>query len=277
MVMGPTHAMSGAMAWLAGTGVTASLLGYHQKPVELAVYTAVCAGAALLPDLDTSGAVLKNAGGATVARAFGRVSLFAAEVIEKFALLIYRVTKTKKDSKRTNGHRTLTHTWVYNVLLGVGIAALCNWLGKPAVVAILFLTFGLAVRGLMAEWARKSGWLLVTVLSAGAAGLAILTLPGEQGYPLLGLAVGAGGIIHTIGDMITRQGCPVLWPLIVGRERWYEFGLPDVVAIRAGGKFEKIVLLPVLTLAAFAAAAWTVPEFRDLVDAFTAQVRLLAQ
>lgn len=266
MVMGPTHAVSGAAAWLAGAGATAAVVGYHQTPLELAVYTVVCAGAALLPDLDCSGAVLKNKGGATVARTFGVVSLFIAEVVEKFALLVYRATSTRHDEKRTNGHRTLTHTWLFNVLLGVGIAVLCEKVGKPAVIGVLFFTFGLAVRGLMADVARKSGWIPITAMSGAAACLAIMTLPGDRGYPLLGLAVGAGGVIHTFGDMLTRHGCPVLWPIIWHRQRWWEFGMPDLLAVKVDGWFERVVLLPGLTIAAFCAAAWTVPQVRALVD-----------
>ncbi len=266
MVMGPTHAVSGAAAWLAGAGATAAILGYRQNPVELAVYTAVCAGSALLPDLDCSGAVLKNKGGATVARTFGVVSLFVAEVVEKFALLVYRLTSTRHDEKRTNGHRTLTHTWLFNILLGFGVGALCEHFGKPVVVGILFFTFGLAVRGLMADVARKSGWILITALAAAAAGLAILTLPADRGYPLLGLAVGAGGVIHTLGDMITRHGCPVIWPIIWRRQRWWEFGVPDAFAVKVDGWFERVILLPALVIIGFAATAWMVPEVRQLVD-----------
>jgi membrane-bound metal-dependent hydrolase YbcI (DUF457 family) len=272
MVMGPTHAVSGATAWLAGAGLTASALGYHQSPLELAVYTAVCAGSALLPDLDCSGAVLRNKGGATVARTFGVVSLFLAEVVEKFSLFVYRITSTRHDEKRTNGHRTLTHTWLFNVMLGLGVAALCQSVGKPAVVGVLFFTFGLAVRGLMADVARKSGWILITAASASAAGFAILTLPADRGYPLLGLAVAAGGVIHTLGDMITRHGCPVLWPIIWRRQRWWEVGVPDAMAVKVNGWFERVVLLPALMLGALAAAAWSVPALRGLITSMAEYV-----
>jgi membrane-bound metal-dependent hydrolase YbcI (DUF457 family) len=270
MVMGPTHAMSGAAVWLAGAGATATMLGYHQTPFELAVYTAVCAGSALLPDLDCSGAVLRNKGGATVARTFGVASHVLAEVVEKFSLAVYRLTSTKHDERRTNGHRTLTHTWLFNVLLGIGVGALCEAFGKPAVIGVLFFTFGLAVRGLMSDVARKSGWVLVTALSAAAAWLAIMMLPGDRGYPLLGLAVGAGGVIHTLGDMITRHGCPVLWPIIFRRQRWWEFGMPDALAVKVDGWFERVVLLPGLVIVACGAAAWTVPQVRGLVDSAVA-------
>jgi membrane-bound metal-dependent hydrolase YbcI (DUF457 family) len=266
MVMGPTHAVSGAAAWLAGAGLTAAIFGHVQNPVELAVYTAVCAGSALLPDLDCSGAVMRNRGGATVAHTFGVFSLFLAECVEKFSLLIYRLTATGHDSKRTNGHRTLTHTWAFNVLLGLGAGWLCESVGKAAVVGILFFTFGLAVRGLMAEAARQSGWILVTLLAAAAAGLAILTLPSGRGYPLLGVAVAAGGVIHTLGDMITRHGCPVIWPLIWRRQRWWEFGIPDAIAIPVNGWFERVILLPGLTALAIFSAAWAVPALRAAME-----------
>jgi membrane-bound metal-dependent hydrolase YbcI (DUF457 family) len=265
MVMGPTHAVSGALVWLAGAGLTESVLGRPQSSTELAVYTAVCAGSALLPDLDCSGKVTANRGGATVARTFGVVSLFVAECVEKFSLGVYLVTRTRKDGKRTNGHRTLTHTWVFAGLLGYGVTLLAARYGKPAVVGVLFLTVGLAVRGLMADWARRSGWLLTTLVSVSATFLALQVLPAGLDYPLLGAAVAAGCLVHTVGDMITTAGCPVLWPVPVGRRLWFEFSLPDPIAVRAGGAFERGALMPLLSLAAVAAAVYQVAEIRAFV------------
>ncbi|MGH3715502.1 MAG: metal-dependent hydrolase [Micromonosporaceae bacterium] len=264
-MMGPTHAVSGAVAWLAGAGVTTSLLGRPQTPTELAVYTAVCAGSALLPDLDCSGKVTSNQGGATVARTFGVVSLFVAECVEKLSLGVYAVTRTRKDGKRRSGHRTFTHTWVFAALLAVGLTWLAGRYGKPVVIGALFLTVGLAVRGLMADWARRSGWLLTTLVSVSATYLALQLLPVGLDYSLLGAAVGVGCVVHTAGDMITRAGCPVLWPIPIAGETWYEFSLPDPVAVRAGGVVERAALLPLLTLGMLAAMVWQVPALRDLV------------
>jgi Predicted membrane-bound metal-dependent hydrolase (DUF457). len=97
------------------------------------VYTAVCAGSALLPDLDVSGRVFRNRGGATAARTFGVVSLFLAECVEKLSLGIYLLTRTKKDPRRRNGHRTFTHTLVFAILIGALISLLVGPLGKPFV------------------------------------------------------------------------------------------------------------------------------------------------
>ncbi len=80
-MMGPSHALSGSAAWLAGSWALAQFAGVSQSPLEVAVGTAVCAGGALLPDLDMSGKVTRNQGGATVARTFGVASLFVAEVV----------------------------------------------------------------------------------------------------------------------------------------------------------------------------------------------------
>jgi|SRR3954452_4780408 hypothetical protein len=75
-MMGPSHALSGA----AGSWALDHYARYTQSPLAVAVGTAVCAGGALLPDLDLSGKVTRNRGGATIARTFGVFSLFAAEV-----------------------------------------------------------------------------------------------------------------------------------------------------------------------------------------------------
>ena len=79
--MGPSHALSGAAAWLAGSWALSQFDHYHQTPLQVAVGTAVCAGGALLPDMDLSGKVTTDQGGATVAHTFGRASLFLAECL----------------------------------------------------------------------------------------------------------------------------------------------------------------------------------------------------
>ncbi|WP_414715136.1 metal-dependent hydrolase [Stackebrandtia sp.] len=267
-MMGPTHAVSGTAAWLAASAVAETAFDYHQSSAAIAVGAIACTGAALLPDLDTSGAVLKNKGGATVARTFGVVSLFVAECVEKFSLGVYKVTRSKKDGKRHNGHRTFTHTWIFAALLGTGTGFLAGHFGKPAVISILFILTGLAIRGLMNDWAKKQGWWIVTLLSLGCAfGLYQLLPPGKS-YVTIGAAVGIGCVVHTFGDMITRAGCPVLWPLPIKKERWFEIGLPDSIAIRAGSKIEQKFLIPLFFTVAVAAIFFLMPEARGMVAAW---------
>jgi membrane-bound metal-dependent hydrolase YbcI (DUF457 family) len=253
-MMGPSHALSGAAVWAGGSLALDYFAGFHQTPLQLAVGTAMCAGGALLPDLDLSGRVTTNQGGATVAHTFGVVSLFLAEVIEKVSLGVYDITKMRRDPKRDNGHRTLTHTLVFNLAVGLGVFELCLHFGKWAVIGVLFFTFAMALRGLFEKWAQRAGWVIVTIVSAAAAFGAFERLPGGRGYPVLGLAIGVGGVVHLLGDMLTSHGCPIFWPLPLGRRMWRCVGLPDSISVKVGGKVEVYVLRTAFTLVTLAAA-----------------------
>jgi membrane-bound metal-dependent hydrolase YbcI (DUF457 family) len=268
-MMGPSHALSGAAVWAGGSLALDTFAGFHQTPLQLAVGTAMCAGGALLPDLDLSGRVTTDQGGATVAHTFGVVSLFLAECIEKVSLGVYKITKTRHDPRRHNGHRTLTHTLIFNVAVGAGVSALCNAYGKWAVIGVLFFTFAMALRGLFVKWAQRAGWVIVTIVSGAAAFGAFERLPGGRGYPVLGVAIGVGGVVHLLGDMLTSHGCPLLWPLPLGRRMWRCVGVPDGVSVKVGGKVEVYVLrtaFAVVTVAA-AIALVGVPHLRNSATA----------
>lgn len=269
-MMGPSHALSGAAVWAAGSLALDVFAHYHQSPLQVAVGTAMCAGGALLPDFDLSGRVTTDQGGATVAHTFGVISLFAAEVIEKISLGIYDVTKTHKDPHRDNGHRTFTHTVVFNVGVGIGIAALCSAFGKWAVLSVLFLTFAMALRGLFEKWAARAGWVIVTLTSVAATFYTWKYLPSDRGYPLLGLAIGVGGLIHLLGDMLTTHGCPIFWPLPLRKRMWRCIGLPDSFAVKVGGNVEVYVLRT--AFAVIAAGAGALLLIRPLAKRFNIDV-----
>ncbi|MBH0123190.1 metal-dependent hydrolase [Rhodococcus sp. CX] len=257
MVMGPTHAVSGALVGLLVADVLPQDWGGPTSTAETFAFAGVCAGAALLPDLDTAQS--------TVARSFGPVSQAVAGGIDRVSVGYYNLTKGRRDRKRRGGHRTLTHTALFAGLLGVGVSALVARFGREAIVAVLFVTLGLALRGLFGGWAKRNGWLAVT---ATAAILSVLTwtwFPGEVGSVGLGVAVTLGCATHCLGDAITKEGIPFLAPFLPWRgERWWEFKMPRVVAIRAGGPFEVGILGPGLTLAAVGFAIWSIdgaPEY----------------
>ncbi len=167
-MLGPSHALSGAAVWLAGSLALEHFAHFHQNTAAIAIGTAICAGGALAPDLDMSGRVTRNRGGATVAHTFGVVSLFVAECVEKFSLGVYDLTKTRHDPHRHNGHRTFTHTLLFNLALGFGVFEACTHYGKTAVLITLFLAFAFALRGLFPGWSKRAGWIIVTGAAAYA-------------------------------------------------------------------------------------------------------------
>jgi membrane-bound metal-dependent hydrolase YbcI (DUF457 family) len=241
-----------------------------QTPLEIAVGTAVCAGGALLPDLDLSGRVTTGQGGATVAHTFGRPSMFLAEVIEKFSLGVYDVTRLRRDPRRHNGHRTLTHTLLFNIGVGVGTWQLALHFGKWAVIGIMFLMTGLALRGLFDKWAARAGWVIVTLVSGYCAFFTYDHLHGDRGYPLLGVAVGVGGLIHLAGDVVTSHGCPLFWPVPTGGGRlWRNIGVPDPLVVEVGGTVETVVLRIVFTVIALLGAGGLSANY--LMDRFNIQ------
>jgi membrane-bound metal-dependent hydrolase YbcI (DUF457 family) len=256
-MMGPAHALSGAAVWLAGSWVAREYMDYGQSATTIAIGAAVCAGAALLPDLDLSGKVTAYKGGAIVGRSFGVFSLFVAEVTEKVSLGIYNVTKMRHDPHRENGHRTFTHTLPFAVIMGGLATWLASNFGRWAVIGILFVMFGFALRGLFHNFAHRIGWVFITLISGGAAYGAYLLLPTvHRGYEMIGIAVGVGCLVHLLGDALTRAGVPIFWPIPTGGKRmWRMVGLPNAISIEAGGKVETHVLAWLFALIALIAGA----------------------
>lgn len=238
MVMGPTHAMSGAAAGLlAGPGLAAAA-GHPMTVQSSLLAAAVCAGSALLPDIDCPTS--------TVARSFGVVSKVVSHAVDNVAVVVYAVTRGRHDEVRHSGHRTLTHTLLGAIGTGVGVSALCARVGKWAVLATLVITLCLAVRGLLADWAKKEGWIVTTGTAVAGTALAWWTLPAGS-YWWLGGAVTLGMVLHDLGDAITKAGVPLLAPLPLGGKRWLEF-TTGPFAIRAGGRVECALVLPACTL-----------------------------
>lgn len=262
MVMGPTHAMSGAAVWLGAIagGLLPGLAGASTSTVIAG--TAVAAGSALLPDLDCPGS-LSPKDGSTVVRAFGWVGEVVGHSLSNLSLAVYNLTASKYDKPRTNGHRTLTHTLAFTAGLGILVSlagastmtfdfAEREWIVSHVVTwAAMFVCLHLAMFGLAEKWVKrqraKYGLIPLLVLSAVATTATIAHLP-DTGVPWLGLAVGGGAVMHLVGDAITKMGVPVLWPIPIRGKRWWDVTLPSGLRISAGGAFEKAILLPGLSL-----------------------------
>lgn len=274
MVMGPTHAMSGAALWLGAAAASTPLIGTQSLPA-IAVGAAVCAGSALLPDIDCPGS-LSTKDGSTVVRAFGILGEIVGHTMDNVALAVYNLTRGRRDKPRNSGHRTLTHTAVFTTGLGFAVSAGAalpgsfnafgrEW-GTGNVFALLVMwgMLHLAMFGLIEKWTKKqrAKYGLLAVMGISAIGTLITASQLERtdgGFAWLGLAVGAGAVMHCLGDAITKAGVPFLWPIPIHGKRWYDLTLPSLMRIRAGGWFEYAILLPALTLYTFLAAIYLLP------------------
>ncbi|WP_406141840.1 metal-dependent hydrolase [Streptomyces sp. NBC_01089] len=252
-MMGPAHSLSGAAAWL-GVGAAATAYGHPMPWPVLVVGALISAGAALAPDLDHKAATISNA--------FGPLSHGLCALVDALAAVVYRATRGKGDPRKGGGHRTLTHTGVWAVLLGAGASALAIYGGRWAVLGILFVHMVLAIEGLLWRASRpSSSTVLVWLLGAAGAWILaqILAEPGNgsdwlftdpgQNYMWLGLPIVLGALIHDIGDAITVSGCPIFWPIPLGRKHWRHVGPPKFMRFRAGSWVELKVLMPVFMLA----------------------------
>ncbi|MFD8808410.1 metal-dependent hydrolase [Streptomyces sp. NPDC059597] len=248
-MMGPAHSLSGAAAWL-GVGAATAAFGYPMPWPVLLVGALICAGAALAPDLDHKAA--------TISRSFGPVSRRVCEVVDKLSYAVYKATRKPGDARRSGGHRTLTHTWLWAVMLGAACSGMAVAWGRWAVLAILFVHMVLAIEGLLWRAARgsssdvlvwllaaTSAWILAGMLDKDGNGSRWLFDAHGREYMWLGLPIILGALVHDIGDALTVSGCPILWPIPVGRKRWYPVGPPKAMRFRAGSWVEIKVLMPV--------------------------------
>lgn len=147
-MMGPGHAVSGAAIGLYAATLARDAGLLDIGPAATLTGAALCAGAALLPDLDHPNA--------TVAKAFGPASIALARGVHGVSSAVYRNTKTAADEDRDGGHRGITHTGVFAAGLGGAVALLAHFL-PAAVPGVLFVLLTLALRGLIPNLQRKMG------------------------------------------------------------------------------------------------------------------------
>jgi hypothetical protein len=194
-MMGITHATSGAAAWIAITGAMPilSLGAYPLDPVGVLAGTAVCAGAALLPDADHHSA--------TIAQAVPVLGRLTAATVGNL----------------TGGHRRGAHSPIALAIVAAGAWALTlltiatEELGTVAlgagIGAAALTCFGLKARGFVKTWLMA--WALGALLGAF-----IVVFAPEQ-IAWFPLAVAVGFVAHLAGDFLTTGGLPGLfWPWV---------------------------------------------------------------
>lgn len=179
--MGKSHLLLGGAGFL-GIGAPAlAWFGVALSPSQLAAGTIVCAGAAMLPDMDHPQA--------TVSRSLGRVSQFLAKYLAKLF----------------GGHRNGTHSILFAVAVAIGLKALLETPGSWAAIAICFFFSSLVVKVL-----TETSGIISAILSAVIA-LTLVSINPDIEW--IYLAVALGCLLHDLGDVLTPEGVPPAWPL----------------------------------------------------------------
>lgn len=260
-MLGVSHATSGAVLGLAVAGYVPRVLGTTPSAGTVLTFAAVCAGAALLPDLDHPSS--------TATRHFSAASLAAAHVVRPLSALVYRLTRAPRDTGRGT-HRGLTHTVLGALALGTAInLASAQW-GEPVLLATLFVCLALAIKGLDAIVPGPPSLLVAAGLTFAVHQYAPGGVTGTAGW--LGTAVTLGMVVHSAGDAVTESGAPLLWPLPIRRRRWYPVGSPRPMRFRTGGRVEALVVAPALTVAVFVLAFLVVPGVAPVLQELRATV-----
>lgn len=277
-MMGKSHAMSASAVALTAAAIGIGPIDAGTTPLSvLFMYTAVVVGGSLWPDWDS--------GSSTVVRSFGIFGRMKHHMVDVIGLAIYNLTKTKYDSKRTDGHRTFFHTAAAALLLGLTITLLSLIPGSVVILGKTFLIgqlfslivmwafFHVGLAGLFEKQIKKArkkfGPYLMMAASLITTFIIAATLPEMQTMPWLGAAAVIGIIIHTLGDGITKMGVPLFWPLKIKGKRWYDVSLPSFMRITAGGVEETVFLFPLFTTITVISAILCLPEinewFRNLI------------
>ena len=214
-MMGKGHAWTGVLAAVG----TAQYI--HADIPTLVLLCTTFPGAALLPDIDHAKATVSNTFGP-----FTRV----------FSLVL--------------GHRRETHSVPGIVSIGLVIGA-CAELQKPvygpmfmytsrAVLAVVLVLLWASVirlfkiRGWFDDLAPVPVAVGVTFFQEQLMSIGLAPFP----FKILAPVVIGGMLVHVLGDLLTKQGCPLLWPFSDTRTA--------VGLFKAGGWFERWIMVPVI-------------------------------
>jgi len=255
-MMGHSHALSGAAAWLAigaATPISANVLGI-EGAVPVVLGAAVASGAALLPDLDHHSA--------TATRALPPVTNVISKVVETFSGGHRHGTHSIVGIAAATALAYLASLWTWTIPADFGglplLGDIWGWVAPgtsiqlgAALYALLLCGLGLTTMKLMPG--KKLAWVAAIV-----GGLMVsVAAPADRWW--LPVAVGVGCLAHVIGDSMTTGGVPWLWPWIpkpkIPTPLWQKNGYMGVPVLGAtGGAREALfeVALGVYTVAVLA-------------------------
>lgn len=217
-MMGRTHALTGTAA---GLGV--SLYLAHLSLVPTIAGTLICTGSALLPDMDHPRA--------TAANAYGPITRTMSWVVRTVS----------------GGHRRGTHSVFGIMVLGGTLlfaGTVCRytvpaqaWISLVVILALASMVRLLKIPGILDDLAP----IPIVV------GIVFLT---NTSLAIIPWAVMLGCLIHTAGDMMTKEGAPIFWPFISK-----SYKLAD---LRTNGLTERYLVLPLVTITIVTEIVWKV-------------------
>jgi membrane-bound metal-dependent hydrolase YbcI (DUF457 family) len=218
-VLGHSHSTSGALTWGAAAAfVPAAAWPGHLDIRETLLGTFVTAGAALLPDLD---------------HPEGSISHFLGPISHYFCRFVSWIS---------GGHRHATHSFLFVAMMGAGTWAGAHYLGRPFTLGLVFVLLSLAIRALHLCPPGKGihSWGVVTLLAVGGTVLMDRWIGADPKW--LWIAVALGTLTHVVGDCLTKEGCPLFWPID------HRLGIP--IIRHTGDKFETAFLTPLMAVGA---------------------------
>lgn len=229
-MMGPTHSVSALAAGLATTIALNNTGIYDFTPATALIFASITAGAGLLPDLDHPQA--------TLARTWGPVSKIIAQITNSISAGFANMTAGPKDRHVENGHRKLTHTALFSLIIAPAIVlALISFGGFWAQMAVVYFFVTLALQGLFRDYIKSLGPILANLLSICITYGLAQAAPETLHPTLLAFAVAVGCVAHIAGDAPTHSGVPFFAPFIrIGGKRWNDVHLlPKGMTVSASG------------------------------------------
>ncbi|GAA3734933.1 membrane-bound metal-dependent hydrolase YbcI (DUF457 family) [Spinactinospora alkalitolerans] len=237
-MMGHSHALSGVVGWMAIVPLVQGTefwgVRFDLGPGEIIAGSLVCAGAALIPDLDHKSS--------TITQTYGFVTRALS------ALLNWMF----------GGHRNGTHSLLFALLMGALTQVLALW-SPLAVQIFVFLLIGIAMNGL--GFGMDKNRTAAEIINAlGTAGITLALYTSGTDYSWIGLAVAFGCLLHFAGDMATEMGVPLLWPVS-------KYRVGQNIGFKTDGKIERNVVTPMLTIAIILLSVYLFPWREILPEA----------
>lgn len=221
-MLGHSHATSGALAWAAlAPTLLPALPADHLDAKDVIAGTFVCAGAALLPDIDHKHG--------TIAHSLGPLSRLVTWIMHGLS----------------GGHRHATHSLLFAAGAGAVTFLGQDYIGRWFVLGVVFVLLALAVQALHlcpgGHQFRSWG----VIVAEALVGTWVIDTWLLETTAWLPYAVMLGCLVHLVGDSLTDRGVPWLWPI------GHRFGIP--VIDHTGNFLETKVLSPAMTVATLAA------------------------